>query len=330
MRLDYKRFSIAFIVLFGIMSVGAFCVNYYADMYGLRDSHHKRLANLVSTKTHLYKPRLEAKASYYTIGSSRFLRINISRLADELHSHTISSAISSITSAEILFIAKQFKKNNVHLIVGLDAFSLNTQKMVQNNRFEEALHTNTLPYWTNLGDFLILIKEKITDFVFQRNTNYAFEQENKQIAPDFTFEKLEQTYFGTPPQKNYLHYFNYTIDLDEITELAKIVDSKDIFIIFPKHAMHYELFEKYGIKEQYFKAIETLVKNTKARVISFYGVNEITSQKDNFDTLGWHFKPKIGGLILDRIFQKGDYLNLPNNFGVELNASNIDSYLQAL
>lgn len=71
------------------------------------------------------------------------------------------------------------------------------------------------------------------------------------------------------------------------------------------------------------------MNNTKARVISFYGINEISLEKDNFDDYGWHFKPKVGNLIIARIFDDKS-IDLPPNFGVWLDKGNIESYLETM
>ena len=45
-----------------------------------------------------------------------------------------------------------------------------------------------------------------------------------------------------------------------------------------------------------------MVLNTDAQVWSFYGVNEITLEKNNFIDNGWHFKPKVSNIIFKEVF----------------------------
>ena len=40
--------------------------------------------------------------------------------------------------------------------------------------------------------------------------------------------------------------------------------------------------------------------------MGFYGKNYITQNKNNFNDIGWHFKPKISNLIFSKIFNNHD------------------------
>jgi hypothetical protein len=79
------------------------------------------------------------------------------------------------------------------------------------------------------------------------------------------------------------------------------------------------LFQKYqNIENKYFRVIEVLVNNTKAKVWSFYQINSITKNEIFFDENGWYFKPKIADIIFARIYNNDKKIINSKIFGTLL------------
>ena len=152
------------------------------------------------------------------------------------------------------------------------------------------------------------------DYNFNYKYNYTIDAVNNNKGYDNKHQK-----------KNFSDYKRYS--KEKIIELASLASKEDIFVIYPKHYYNYILFDKYQeINQQYLFAIKTLVVNTKAKVWSFYQFNDITKDSNNFDAYGWHFKPKIGKLNFERIFNKQNNQKI-NSFGILLTKENINNYL---
>lgn len=335
--MDYKKFTTYSIVGFFCVGILCFGINYFADSYGLYDTHNKRLENLVNPKTSLYKDRINAKAPCYVVGSSRVLDLDFSMLSKLSNTHCIGIAIVSATFSEILFTTKQIKSNGVKIWVGFDAFSLNTSRQSYRvNRMEDISNQDHVSYFFDYAEAPKAIYRKLRDFVLSREYDSQFRRRDSTTFGKNSLQEIENHSISWG-------YQDYSINSQELQEFANLLDTDDVILIFPKHAHYYTLFNKYQtIKEQYFKALRFLVATTKARVISFYGTNEITLETDNFDDYGWHFKPKIGELIIRKVLHltcqscitdsKQMFLleGLPKNFGVELRPDNVDFYLQNL
>jgi len=87
--------------------------------------------------------------------------------------------------------------------------------------------------------------------------------------------------------------------------------------------------EKYHLAKLAGLPKAEMIKNTEAKVWSFYQINTITTNEKNFDEDGWHFKPKISDLVFAKIFDDKSVV-IPNNFGVLLTKDNIDVHLENL
>ena len=120
--MDYKKFTAYVIVGFFCIGILCFGINYFADSYGLYDTHNKRLENLVNPKTSLYKDRISVKAPCYVVGSSRVLDLDFSMLSKLSDTHCVSMGVSTITLSEVLFSIKQIKRY-MHVLVGTEVIT---------------------------------------------------------------------------------------------------------------------------------------------------------------------------------------------------------------
>lgn len=329
----YKYWVITFVMLTFLCSAGLGVSNYLLDPFGLRSVEDKDFTNLSNIElSYIYPVKIAQKASYYLVGTSRTIRISLPLVAKYLHTYIIRVGMSGQTLQENLFLIERIKANKNNFIDGFDIFSIN-ESYATSNRVQEAFAaaddtiTTLVTFYLNPHTTQASLRH-IKTKIFSLPHNRFFTALDSQQGKDNSHQEIESNYFLNG-KKNFRQYRFYNIDMQKILRLAKLGDSNDVFIIFPKYAYYYKLFAKYGVQEPYFQAIKLLVENTNARVFSFYGINSITLNKDNFDDNAWHFKPKIGNLILARIF-KDDSIEVPKDFGVELTKDNIDTYLNTL
>lgn len=330
-KLSAKTWSIAFVLIIFLGSLFIVSINYYLDPFGLRSVENKNFTNLSRVSySYLYPIKIAQKAPYYLVGTSRTEHVNLPLLAHYLRKHIIHIGMDTQTLDENLFLLKFLKTYGSHFVSGFDALTLNTA-YPRSNRLKQVFetnHTNMLSFLFNTNTIKATIRN-LTDTLLSQPNDLVFTQDNLHIGEKNSNTDIENYFISVFQNPKDAQSFRYDINESQILEFAKLGDSQDIIIIFPKHAYYYKFFAKAGVQEKYFHAIELLVNNTKARVYSFYGINSITRDKANFDDYGWHFKPKIGNLILAKIFQD-ESVEVPKDFGVELTKENVEAYLQNL
>lgn len=328
-----KKWLILWFIITIIIIPFVIAFNYLIDPYGFRDSNNKFDENIVAMNNpDITNIKLNLEAGLYLIGTSRVKRIHPNIIENFTNKHTFNINIAGATFSETSMLAQEIKNRNKNVIFGFDAFSLNKNRIqkekelqIRYKSFKKAIenNNNSNMIYISLDFFIDSIKH-----VLQVNMNKKFDQyrinENNQISK-VTFDGINE-HLGLDNKvlrKNFSNYEVYT-DQDIINFGSKLTDD-DIIIIYPKHYYHYVLFQKYqNIESKYFHALKILVLNTKAKVWSFYQINEITKNSDNFDNYGWHFKPKIANLIFSRIYKNDRSIE---NFGIELNSTNIDLYI---
>ena len=323
--LSSKSYVLAFVMLvvcfiLPIAGIYYICVE-LLDVYGLKSTYHKYTQNLISEEKFLYPLRVEAQAPCYIVGTSRTRYMDYDKLSTYFKRHCVRLGISSAVLEEWIFLIQKIKAHKSHFILGLDVFSLNTNGFGTQNRgrIQQAWDI-TLGTFPLKAPIKALLNEREADTFFAdfNHKNYTFSPQS--IGRDFFIN----------PNEWHPHYVYYEIDFEKIHALAQLITSQDIIILFPKYFAYYHFFQKYNeIQSQYFKAVTYLVKHTQAQVWSFYGINSITLNPTNFDDSGWHFKTKIGNLIMSRIFNDAD-IEVPTDFGVLLTKDNVDSYLALL
>lgn len=321
-----KKFVILFPTLLLLMVMINCIFNYTIDPFGIKSTKDKFVEQLNAQWTYLYKPKILQKQPYYLLGTSRSEQIDNDLVSNYLNKHMIYLGMSNQTLNEALFLIEQIKANKNNFISGFDVIEVKLNHELQYNRLEEEFELNKLFAKVNLyinpkttQESIVYIIKKIlgqkidTNFIELDNKSYLYS--NKNID-----DKV----------KNDSHYKDYQANTESVMKLAKLADSDDIIIIFPKFATYYKKFQEYyDIENQYFNLIKILVNNTNAKIWSFYGINEITTNKDNFDNVGWHFKPKVGKLMFARIFNDTS-IKIPQNFGFLLDKNNVDKYLESL
>ena len=324
-----KRFIILFFIFLILMIPANYLFNYIIDPFGLKSTKDKFVDQLNQQWVYLYKARVVEKAPYYLLGTSRTEQIDCDLTSNYLKKHLIYLGMSNQSLKEALFLIERIKANNNNFISGFDVIASNAYHPIKDIRVQKAFDKPDLT-----SQIMLNIKLKTTQEsaiyllrkIFQQERDIKFQELNKELY-SYTSEKIDYKV------KEDIQYKNYTVNKESqenVLKLAKLADSNDIIIIFPKLASYYKKFqEHYNIESQYFNLIKLLAENTNAKIWSFYGINEITTNKENFDNMGWHFKPKVGNLILARIFNDTS-IKIPQNFGVLIDKNNVDEYLKFL
>lgn len=326
--MNEKKFSFLCITFLGSISLLFYIFSLYCDPYGLQDTRKKKVENLILSTSFLIKEKLEKKVPYYIIGTSRTRRIDPRLPQMYLNQQVFHLGFSGYTISPILILLQQIKKNGNNVIMGLDTFALNNEGdklQIQTTQQLKRVMTSesNFPYYFSydfLSNYISALFSRIS--IFDQYNNIQPKNNTYSEILDFSIKNN-----GAP-------YKDYVISQEIIDQIISLLTPKDIVIIFPKYYLYYKIFAKYpysskNIQQQYFQAIKRIVNESNAQVWSFYGINQITQEKNNFDDYGWHFKPKISPLIFARIFNDKN-VKIPNDFGVLLTKENVDEELNKI
>lgn len=319
-----KKFVFLSLLFIAIIYLILYLLCYQIDPYGYYSRQNKFVSNLCYVnKTAVLNNKLINGNGIFLIGSSRMIRIHPLIIEKYTNISTYNINISGVSIAEeILLISKlKLKNKNNRFIAGFDDFSvsvdyqkrpeiLNRITQYQNSLKENNYLLSLDEIITSLKTAFMLLRQKKlnNDYLQENETNYPYDL--KKVIHDVKIGGLR----------------NYQVDFEAIKKIGHLGTKDDIFIIFPKYQTHYLVHNKYKVDEKYFEAIRYLVNNTDAQIWSFYEFNNITSSKENFDENGYHFKPKIGQMIIERIYGHSNQ----NDFGILLTRENIDAYLDKI
>lgn len=135
-----------------------------------------------------------------------------------------------------------------------------------------------------------------------------------------------------------------TLDsFNDIIEFCQQYNIKLLVFISPIHALQQEVIWQLGLAAEYENWKREMVKvlnDSEVVLWDFSGYNSITTEPfpplDDTTTQmknyweGSHYRRHIGNLILDRLFdQQQPGLDVPDDFGIRLDSSNIDAYMQS-
>lgn len=325
---------------FSVYIFGVFCsilllyiFSITVDPYGLISNQDKNVEDLTTQDSFVMSAKIKSQTRYFLLGTSRSLRIDPLLPQKYLHAKVTHLGFHGQSISQWNLILKEIQKRNVNIILGFDSFSINQYYDEYLNLgvklFEEAVNKNSTFYFLHK-----IFIEKIIFYSFAKN-----QQKRSAILQCYDAEK------NTPYTLDDVAFFiigqekgggkNYSISKNKLNEFISYLKDQDIIILFPKYYFWYQVFFQaktplgLTIQEQYFNAIKKIVEQTNAKVWSFYGINSITLNKDNFDNLGQHFKPKIAPLIFARIFHDKT-VDVPKDFGILLTKENIDQEFEKI
>lgn len=329
--------SIRFFILYLLGVCSSFLVLYILsltlDPYGLINNKDKNIANLTTQDSFVVSAKLESPMQYVLLGTSRTLRIDPLLPQNYLHSKVTHLGFHGQSISQWNMILEKVKQRNINVILGLDSFSLNQfydEKLNLGVKlFKDAMNKNSNFYFLHKIFIEEALFSPITKYYAQRDAILQF-YDTERINP-YSYEDIALFTVGREKGGGR----NYSISKEKVDTLVGFLKKGDIIILFPKYYLWYKVFSQTSslstktIQDCYFDVIKQIVKTTNAKVWSFYGINTITLNKENFDNLGQHFKPKISPLIFARIFNDKN-IKVPEDFGVLLTKENIDEELEKI
>jgi hypothetical protein len=334
--IEYKNILVKVLILFILIFFLIISMNYQVDPYGYNSRDKKFIKNLTMfNKPNVTNSRLSSDGYYYLIGSSRMARVDPKLIEALTNKKTHNIKIDGATLTENTMLAEKVKEKGSNFIYSFDAFSLNKNRQ----NFSE-ISDRADAFQKELDKNLIISKYFNSDITIRSLQHIIKHLNNEKINKQYLSENSRESFISKNLAKldsgisNKLFKANFSnFDMypkSQIINLANLAKSNDIFIIFPQHIIYYSLFSEYqDIERQYFSAINTLVNNTKGQVWSFYGINDISIDKNNFIDNGWHFKPYISNIIFNQVFNSNSG-QIQSNIGMQINRDNLSRYLNLI
>ena len=318
---------------FLIVLILLFLINYLIDPYGYQSRDDKFVKNLTMfNKPNVTNARIHSDGYYYLIGSSRMARVNPVLIERITGKKTHNIKIDGATLSENSLLASKVKEQGNFFIFSFDVFSSNKSREKYseiNNRYDsyskELEGSNLFDKYFNSDITIRSIQHVIKNLRREDLNKQYLEQNSRYYDLKFDLSLKNSGVLNNLDKSNFSNFEPYSSE--EIVKLAKLGSKNDIFIILPKHTSFYYLFSKYqDIENQYFSAVKKLVHNTKAQVWSYYGLNDITQNENNFIDNGWHFKPQVSNVIFQEVFEpQGQIEN--QAIGVLITKENLNDYL---
>ena len=329
----YKKYILKIFLSFFLVLFLISTINYLIDPYGYQSRDDKFIKNLTMfNMPNVTNARINSNGYYFLIGSSRMARVNPLVIENITGKKTHNIKIDGATLSENRLLASKVKEQGNFFIYSFDVFSLNKSREKYseiNTRYKTYLkELETSIYFSKYfnSDITIRSLQHTIKSLREENLNKQHLEQNSRYS-DFRFNLSLNTtgVLNNLDKSNFSNFESYSSE--EIVKLAKLGTKDDIFIILPKHASFYYLFSKYqDIENQYFSAVKKLVHNTEAQVWSYYGLNNITQNENNFIDNGWHFKPQVSNIIFQEVFEPRVQIE-NERIGVLITKENLNDYL---
>lgn len=280
------------------------CIVMEYDAYGVQ-SKDKKFTKFTTSNNHIrILDKINSKSTTYLIGTSRVMRIDPLLVSSYTSDAVENVNISGSSFYENLYVTQKIKALGKNVIFGFDAFSLNanrdkSDRLNKLKTIEENYIFEHYKQYINSG-YLNDTAKSIFYTMLNKSTDFSFAKENSFNPTEPTDKEIEEKINWINGNASYK-----SIPNNDLKILTETLNEEDVVIIYPKYYKYYKYFQgSNNTQNQYFNSIKFLVKNSKAKVYSFYGINSITTNYKNFDKSGWHFKPRVSTTIFNCVYKK--------------------------
>ena len=331
-----------FFIFFIFLSLPILIFNYWMDPLWTFSHSHKYNQSQVGfnerqLKTNtMYFNGLE-KYNGLLLGSSRTTYIN---QEDFIGMRIFNLASADMTPYEYknwINIAKKIKKEDFnYIIIALDFWGSNK------NIIKEKIHHNKTPQsYLDQSQEVFYRYISLASFNTFKKSKTNLKHNKKPSTIDYTRSNIKNTIIVSADRKKYvsgIQYNNYkkTVygenykydeNLKKLFLELKKENKQTKFIIFttPISKKLFRLLIKQGNYPDYKKWLADVV-DIFDEVYNFMGINDITSNPDNYPDLH-HFYPSVGKEIAKTMLTNNKQ-ETTNNFGTVLNKNNLDDYFK--
>lgn len=310
-----KNWFFSFILTLLILFLSFFIIDQLLDPFGIHSVEKQRVEDLTAEHAFLFPSKLANQSQLYILGTSRTLRFDIAEIQKLSGKKTTFLGLSGSDISQWNLLLNKIHQRGGSAIIGLDLFSLNAKYGKENNKSQTLLQDvvkNKSPffekiYFLNPLYIQTLIKSSIKNLFSTRIQH---------------FKNLNSETYSTPIITK--TYENFTLWDDEINKLVKQLKSTDYIVIFPEFFQYYCFYQRELLLNSYLETISKIVLESKAEVWSFMDINELTTNRFNYDDNAWHFKPNIASTIAQTIFLQN------NNYGTLLTKQNLRKEIEKI
>ncbi len=332
-----KQFFIKSLLLGAAILGSIMAFNYMVDLYGVlrRDAD-----NIIVTPNDKYvkvNHVLENRDRYdsFSFGSSR---------AGHIHTHQLTSGkwynmyFWSGIPYEWMMSLQVFVKNEVgvkNVLITIGPFSYKSDPEARQDRFLFRFYPETF-------------REKVkffTRYLFKQPSLVEIKRKYRPIEKwglvfdygntgNYYITKLEHDIELDPDRHRKSRNFSKAVVLpgnrideyiSEVREIKKICDARNINLYVLFHPIHHLNYLKENVK------LMNRAKRKLAAITDFYdfsGLNTVTVDNYYYTDIV-HFRPKVGDMMLKRIFGEPD-VEVPRDFGVLVTSENVEEHLEFL
>jgi len=351
--MNYKRWNKITLTSIGIILVLIISFNYLIDPYFVFnsaqiDGFNKIKNNTISEQMTKFYTAKRSNAKVLILGTSRTEHINPNDLHKYIKGKIYNLAIPGsgidVQKDNIEYFIKHSKLETI--ILGLDFFSFNpsnksSYKTIKNTRYNDKYTNDYLDSILSISTLKKSIKTFKDNLKYEHNkvnylngwrNNFDYYKQLKINGIDYKKQKIEQqlnmistqnVHFNNSYFKNPESILKSLENLEYIIKLCKINHIKLIMFISPLYYKITDMIYKKAYNKTYdFWKTQLSLYGT---IYDFSGYNTISTNINNY-TDGSHYKSKVAKLMFAKIFNDKS-VDVPNDFGIILNKSNIGTIL---
>ncbi len=278
-----------------------------------------------------YITKNPSKYDSFIFGSSRANAINPDKIPNDKYFNMTYSAGSPANHYQDLVYMVNKGVNIKNLIIGIDYLSL-----IENHEVSE-MDLLRMKFPESVSEKIAFYKR----YLFN-NPNWNFVKQGLNTSNvdkkgiyenGIVFSKIDSIINSDIkkhvnkiqfeiPSSSYQHSERKN-ELEAIRSIIRFSRANKINLIIFINPIHYKTFMGLNLSS-YFKSLKLLAEETS--FYDFGGINSITIENLNYNETS-HFRQQIGDLIIDRLFHLPNS-DLPKDFGIIVNASNIEEYIR--